>query len=152
MSIISIMNHILLIFCIFSNLVLGERIIKLSDFKEENSYLPVKRGQTFTIEIEGNPSRGRIWKVDEPEKLAINNLLFPVNLDKDQSAVFYSSKGDQSNFSNGFYHFQFRASNHSNGHEKINFVFVDTNEEKSKQKVIKKSINIHVVDPPKRDL
>ena len=128
----------------------SERVIKLSDFKEENSYLPVKRGQTFTIEIEGNPSRGRIWKLDEPEKLTINSLLSPVNIDKNHSAVFYSSKGDQSNYSNGFYHFQFKATNESTGHEKISFAFLDTNE--SKQKVIKKSINIHVVDPPKRDL
>lgn len=131
----------------------NERIIKLSDFKDENSYLPVKRGQTFTIEIEGNPSRGRIWKLEEPEKLNINALLFPTNLDKNNSAVFYSSKSDQSNYSNGFYHFQFKATNNSTGHEKINFAFYDTNVEISKQKAIKKSINIHVVDPPKkRDL
>ena len=129
-----------------------ERVIKLSDFKEENSYLPVRRGQTFTIEIEGNPSRGRIWKIDEPEKLTINSLITPTNIDKNNTAIFYSSKGDESNYSNGFYHFQFKASNSTTGHEKINFAFYDTNEEKSKQKAIKKSINIHVVEPPKRDL
>jgi predicted secreted protein len=132
--------------------VTSDRVIKLSDFKDDNSYLPVKRGQTFTIEIEGNPTRGRIWKIDEPEKLKFNSLLTPINIDKDNSAIFYSSKGDQSNYSNGFYHFQFQATNASTGHEKINFAFYDTNEEKSKQKVVKKSINIHVVDPPKRDL
>jgi predicted secreted protein len=146
-------NYILILIIIsFIFVCNNERIIKLSDFKEENSYLPVKRGQTFTIEIEGNPNRGRIWKVEDPEKLNINALLFPTNLDKNNSAVFYSSKSDQSNYSSGFYHFQFKATNSSTGHEKINFAFYDTNEGITKQKVIKKSINIHVVDPPKRDL
>ena len=145
-----ITNFFFLITVVFANSAISERVIKLSDFKEENSYLPVKRGQLFTIEIEGNPSRGRIWRVDEQDKLTINNLLVPINLDKDNTTIFYSSKGEQ--YSNGFYHFQFRATNTTTGSEKIVFAYYDTNQPKSNHKQIKKSINIHVVDPPKRDL
>ena len=143
-------TQVLFLAYVLTNSALSERVIKLSDFKEENSYLPVKRGQTFIIEIEGNPTRGRIWRLEEPEKLTISNLLRPINLDKENSTIFYSSKGDQSNFSNGFYHFHFQAADSMTGHEKIQFLYFDTNEPKSKP--IKKSINIHVVDPLKRDL
>jgi hypothetical protein len=126
------------------------RVIKLSDFKDDNSYLPVRKGSVFTVEVEGNPKRGRIWKVDEPEKLTINNIISPVNLDEARSGVFYSNKGEDSSvFSNGFYHFKFQATNTSTGHETISFAFHDEN---GLQKVIKKSINIHVVEGPKRDL
>ena len=123
----------------------SEKLIKLIDLLDSDSYIPVKRGQIFIIEIEGNPSEGKVWTVDDPKRLISSNLINPLNLDDNNSSPFYNSEV-QSDFANGFYHFKFKSSKRNFGHEQITFVY------KNKDRIIKKTINIHIINQPRMDL
>ena len=121
----------------------NRRIIKLSDFLEQASYLPVKNGEEFIIEVEGNPSTGYKWYLDNAEIVAKNKVLFPFNLDSQASGLFYNSHKDSS-INNGIYHFHFSAK--KPGNEKLVFAYYKQPKER-----VDKIIEIHVKDI-KKDL
>ena len=124
-----------------------EKLIKLSDILDDDTYVPIRKGEIFIIEIEGNPSEGKIWKVDNPQRLLIDNLLKPLNLNEDNTCTFYQSKAE-SGFANGFYHFKFETSDKNIGHEQITFTFEDT----INNKIIQKTIRLHIINYAKKDL
>lgn len=123
----------------------SEKLIKLVDLLDDETYIPIRQGQIFIIEIEGNPTEGKVWMVDEPKLLLSRNLIHPLNLDENNSCTFYSSHTD-SDFSNGFYHFKFKASKRNMGYEEIKFVYKDT------KKRIQKTVHLHIISQPKTDL
>lgn len=137
--------QVLLIFSLFQICFLYEKIIKLIDLLDDDNYIPIRNGQIFIIEIEGNPSEGKTWQLDNPSRFASNRLIKPVNLEKDNSAVFYQSH-TSSDFSNGFYHFKFKASKRNTGHEEITFVYKD------KTRSISKTVNVHIISQVRIDL
>jgi predicted secreted protein len=123
----------------------SERIIKLTDLLDDDNYIPIKQGQIFTIEVEGNPSEGKVWSVEDSKRLISANIVKPLNLNKDNTVTFYQSHTENS-FSNGFYHFKFKASKRSTGHEEITFVY------KENDKIIQKTVNLLIISQPKIDL
>ena len=122
-----------------------EKLIRLVDLLEDNTYIPIRLGQVFIIEIEGNPSEGKVWILNEPSLLISRNLIRPLNIDEKNSTKFYFSK-TESDFSNGFYHFKFKASKKNNGYEEITFIY------KFNDKIIQKTIHVHIISQPKTDL
>jgi len=139
-------NKFFLFFFFFSFLFAKpEKLIKLIDLLDDDTYIPIRQGQIFIIEIEGNPSEGKVWTVYEPKLLISRNLIKPLNLDNSNSTTFYHSKTD-SDFSNGFYHFKFKSSKKNTGYEEITFIY------KFNQKTIQKTIHIHIVSQPKTEL
>ena len=103
------------------------RVIKLVDFVENGSYLPVRNGEDFIIEVEGNPSTGYKWYLDNAEVVAKNKVLFPLNLDNKGSGQFYNSHKDNT-ILNGIYHFQFSAK--KQGNEKLFFSYYKQSDKK----------------------
>lgn len=128
-----------------------ERIIKLKDLDLENkeTYIPVKSGQFFTIELEGNPSTGYGWFVEDPEKLEREGLLKAKNLDKNNSGEYYRKEEEIFSTENepirlgggGIYHFKFLAE--KNGHEEITFIYKRPWDNTDQ---VKKTLNIKVVN------
>jgi len=154
LSLIFILNA----FINLSNCHEEDRIIRLRELNlnDEETYIPVKSGQKFTIELEGNPTTGYSWFLEMPEKLQETNLLKPINL-KENNAGEYYSIGNQNNKEEeiqrvgggGIFHFKF-LSGENNGHEKLTFVYKRPWNEEGK---IQKSINVKVVNlNDKKDL
>jgi len=133
----------LFIFIFFS--VKSEKLFRLVDLLDKDSYIPIRQGEVFIIEVEGNPSQNRVWSVEDPKTLISRDLIFPLNLDEHDSCTFYISE-TKSNFANGIYHFRFITSKRNLGHEEITFVFKTVNQR------IQKTINIHIINQPKIDL
>jgi len=129
-----------------------ERIIRLKELNlsDEETYIPVKSGQNFTIELEGNPTTGYSWFLATPEKLQDSNLLKPTNLKENHSGDYFqlgtSNKNNESEIkrvgAGGIFHFKFLAGE-NNGHEKLTFVYKRPWAEEGK---IEKSINVKVVN------
>jgi len=135
-----------------------DRIIRLKELNlsDEETYIPVKSGQKFTIELEGNITTGYSWFLETPEKLQESNLLKPLNLKENYSADYYtlgSNKNEQEEIkrlgSGGIFHFKFLAGE-NNGHEKLVFVYKRPWSDEDK---IQKSPHIKVVNlKDKKDL
>jgi predicted secreted protein len=94
------------------------RIVKLADFVENSSYLPIRKNDQFILEVEGNPTTGYKWYLENAELVAKNKILFPLNLDNNGSGVFFNSSKEK-NLINGIYHFHFLAK--QQGNEKLVF-------------------------------
>lgn len=125
------------------------RIINIKDFQGEGSYLPLKSGQKFIIELEGNPTTGYSWFLEDIEKLN-KELINPLNLNEKNSADYYSNTNqkDESEMrvvgGGGIYHFKFQAHHTNNGSEVLNFVY---KRPWTKENEVRKSINVKVVNP-----
>ncbi len=119
------------------------RIVKLADFEENRSYLPIRKNDKFILEVEGNPTTGYKWYLENAEIVAKNKILFPNNLDSNGSGVFFNSNKEK-NLINGIYHFQFIAK--EQGNEKLVFSYYKDPKER-----IKKVVEVHVKDV-KKDL
>ncbi len=136
---------------IISNCHEEDRIIRLKELNlsDQETYIPLKSGQKFTIELEGNPTTGYSWFLHTPEKLQESNLLKPLNL-KDNNTGDYYSLGNKNNKqeeiervgTGGIFHFKFIAGK-KNGHEKLSFIYKRPWSEEDR---IKKSINVKVVN------
>ena len=104
------------------------RIININDFNGEGVYLPVKSGQKFIIEVEGNPTTGYIWFLDDVEKIN-KELIFPLNLNEKNSVDPYNYKTDDESEihkirgSGGLYHFKFQAHDTNSGSEVLKFIY-----------------------------
>ena len=85
----------LFIFIFFS--VKSEKLFRLVDLLDKDSYIPIRQGEVFIIEVEGNPSQNRVWSVEDPKTLISRDLIFPLNLDEHDSCTFYISE-TKSNF------------------------------------------------------
>ena len=131
------------------------RIIRIKELNldSKETYIPVKSGHTFTIELEGNPTTGYSWFLETPEKIEKEGLLIPKNLDKNNSGEYYRSTENNKDTNNteikrlgsgGIYHFKFLAGE-KNGHEEITFIYKRSWEE-SNTNQIKKTINVKVVN------
>jgi predicted secreted protein len=126
------------------------RIVNLKDFTGENSYLPVVCGQTFIIEVNGNPTTGYSWTLEVDSKNQGEKLLTPLNLNERNSGEYFShnknyTKGEEPRVGvGGIYHFKFHAHENKSGYEELNFVHKRSwNEEgASKHKVIVKVVNL----------
>jgi predicted secreted protein len=135
------------------------RIIRLKELNldSKETYVPVKSGHNFTIELEGNPTTGYSWFLETPEKLEKEGLLIPKNLNDKNSGEYYrrnevdKNKNEVNKLgSGGIYHFKFLAGE-KNGHEEITFIYKrpwKTDAEASN--LIKKSINVKVVNIDKQ--
>lgn len=128
------------------------RIININDFKGEGTYLPVKSGQKFIIELEGNPTTGYGWFLEDTEKLN-KQLLTPLNLDDKNSAEFYRRHSDNQTETEtqrvgvgGLYHFKFQASQTQSGDQVLTFVYKRS---WTAENEVRQSINIKVVNPDK---
>lgn len=129
-----------------------DRVIRLKELNlsDEETYIPVKSGNNFTIELEGNPTTGYSWFLGAPEKLQELNLLKPTNLKENNAGEYYqlgtSSKNNEEEIrrvgAGGIFHFKFLAGE-NNGHEKLTFVYKRPWTEEGK---IQKSINVKVVN------
>lgn len=129
-----------------------DRIIRLKELNlsDEETYIPVKSGQNFTIELEGNPTTGYSWFLATPEKLQESNLLKPTNLKENNSGDYYqmgSANKDNENEirrvgAGGIFHFKFLAGENS-GHEKLTFIYKRPWTDEGQ---IQKSINVKVVN------
>jgi predicted secreted protein len=129
------------------------RIINIKDFQGEGSYLPLKSGQKFIIELEGNPTTGYSWFLEDVEKLN-KELINPLNLNERNSADYYSKTQQNENNPSesemkvlgggGIYHFKFQAHHTNNGSEVLNFVY---KRPWTQENEVRKSINVKVVNP-----
>ena len=135
----------------------GLRTIKIEDLDHDLHYIPLRNGEKFIIEIEGSPSTGFIWTLDDLNlKHSLANtlpLIQAINLDKNRSAVFYRKphKEDKDHLksSEGIYQFKFKVNDENRtGHETISFNLknIDTHEG-----ITEKKVNISVSNP-KTDL
>ena len=140
---------------IFQNIVLikseEDRIIRMKELNldSKETYIPVKSGQKFTIEIEGNPSTGYSWFLETPEKIERSGLLKATNLNKHNSGDYYRSSELNKNEtevlrvgSGGLFHFKFLAGEKS-GHEEITFIYKRPWDEEDQ---IKKTIIVKVIN------
>ena len=129
-----------------------DRIIRLKELNlsEEQTYIPVKSGQNFTIELEGNPTTGYSWFLATPEKLQELKLLKPTNLNENHSGEYYQM-GSQNKHNEdeirrvgvgGIFHFKFLAGENS-GHEKLSFIYKRPWTDEGQ---IQKSISVKVVN------
>lgn len=128
------------------------RIIKFKELNlnEEETYIPVKSGHKFTIELEGNITTGYLWFLDKSEKLAESGLIKPTNLKENSNTVEYYQIGNNKINSQeirklgagGIFHFSFLAGEKS-GHEKLTFIY---KRPWSEQEKIEKSINVKIVN------
>lgn len=116
----------------------NSRIVKLSDFVENSSYLPIRKNDEFILEVEGNPSTGYKWYLENAELVAKNRILFPLNLDNNGSGIFFNSNKEK-NLINGIYHFHFLAK--EQGNEKLVFSYYKDSKER-----IRKVVEVHVKD------
>lgn len=126
------------------------RVININEFQTEGSYLPVRGGQKFIIELDGNPTTGYSWFLENVEKLN-NQLLIPLNLNDKNSADFYKKTpgpGEENEARKlgvgGIYHFKFHANEVNSGDEVLHFVY---KRPWSTENEVRKTINIKVVNP-----
>ena len=108
----------------------------------------MKSGQKFIIEMEGNPTTGFSWFLEDVEKLN-KELIIPLNLNEKNSAEFYRKTPDEENGtkilgSGGIYHFKFQTHQTNSGDEVLRFVY---KRPWTKENEIRKSIYIKVVNP-----
>ena len=140
-----------ILICLCINLYFANdfRVININEFQSEGSYLPLKSGQKFIIELEGNPTTGYAWFLENTEKLN-KELLTPLNLNEKNSADFYKKspspgEGEAKVLgAGGIYHFKFEAHSVNSGDEVLNFVYKRPWTSESE---VRKSINIKVVNP-----
>jgi predicted secreted protein len=123
------------------------RIININDFQGEGSYLPLKTGQKFIIELEGNPTTGYYWFLDETEKIN-KELITPLNLNEKNSAEYYSiNSQDDSEMKRvgggGIFHFKFQVHDVNSGSDVLNFVYKRPWTNKLE---VRKKINLKVVN------
>ena len=132
-----------------------EKIIRIKHLQlTDQAYIPIKSGQRFTIELEGNITTGFSWFLDLPERLKETNIVIPTNLKENNTGDYYGNIPREDKIKlkvgeNGIYHFKFLAGNDS-GEEKITFVYKRpwTNDGK-----LQKSINVKIVNlNEKKDL
>ena len=152
MKIFSLLNPILLFLqVIFIRSNEDEfRIVKLNDFSGENSYLPVKCGQKFIIEIAGNPTTGYVWTLEGSSENDLEKLVTPLNLNEKNSAEYYSNNKQSSDNEimrvgvGGIYHFKFQAHETKSGHAELTFIYKRpwSDEGASKRKVVIKVVNL----------
>lgn len=129
-----------------------DRIIRLKELNlsDEETYIPVKSGQNFTIELEGNPTTGYSWFLATPEKLQESKLLKPTNLKENNAGDYYQMGSQHKNNEQeirrvgvgGIFHFKFLGGENS-GHEKLSFVYKRPWTDEGQ---IQKSINVKVVN------
>lgn len=127
------------------------RILNLNDIKDLDSYIPIKLGQKFIIEIEGNPTTGYMWSLENHDNLKNSNLVTPLNLDEHHSAEYYGKNYDKKTVQDekvrlsgtgGIYHFKFQANSEKIGEETLNFVYKRSWENDGQSR---KSINLKIV-------
>jgi hypothetical protein len=131
-------KFLVIIFFIFnSQLIISERILKMKDIAK-SSYVPVKLGETFTIEIESDDQEiNHTWILENGVELAKKNIVYPFNLKKDSSVDFYHNIGKERREVGRIYHFKFESK--KSGDVELMFV------KKIKDKVVeKKPINIKI--------
>ena len=123
------------------------RIIKLAEFTDNNSYLPIKAGLGFIIEIEGNPNFGYEWYLDNSEEVIHNHILNPYNLLENNSTQFYFSPKRSLFEVNGIYRFGFITNKEKKGGQKLKFVYRKNEANNRLVKEISKTIYIEVISP-----
>jgi len=149
----SLLFQIIFIYMSFSKIKSNDeefRIVKLKDFTGENSYLPVKCGQKFTIEIEGNPTTGFQWSLESKSESVKDKLLTPLNLNEKNQGEFYSynKKSEDTELkrlgAGGIYHFKFQSDEKKSGYEELTFIHKRpwTDEGSIKQKITVKVVNL----------
>lgn len=123
----------------------GYRVVRLRDLLEK-SYLPVKFGEKFLIEIEERMINHFKWKLHpnhrnskHPEEL---KLITPINLDSTNIGETFTRE------EKGVFHFKFEAGSVS-GHEEVKFQKLDYSHGKVKSE---KKITISVSSAEKEDL
>ncbi len=126
----------------------GFRKINIKDL-EEDSYLPLTLGQKFIIELDGNPTTGYSWTLEDPQYLN-SSLLKTIDLKENNGGEYYKKHTDEdSEFKRvgggGYYHFKFQVGE-IEGFHKLNFVYKRawTDEDK-----IKKTVSLKFVKPNK---
>jgi predicted secreted protein len=134
----------------------GFRKINIKELEGEASYLPIKGGEKFIIEIEGNPTTGYNWYLDKKEELDQNSLITPLYLKENNLGEFYKNPSEQKQQNEemrlgagGLFHFKFQASQKNSGSEVLNFVYKRSWESEGQ---ITKSINVKVVQQNNSDL
>ena len=122
-----------------------DRVVKLKDLDSEMAYLPVKLGEKFIIEIEGTPSSGFLWTVEDlgyRHSLEALELIECMNLDENHAGEYYNYPKGHTNKESGVYHFHFRVNNKGHtGSETINFIL---RKPETKVGAIEKHLYIHV--------
>jgi predicted secreted protein len=137
------MKKVLIIISLIIFALCNEEFRKFSLAKiEENSYLPMKVGQKIIIEVEGNPTTGYVWMVNNRESIKTNGIISALNLNENGTAEFFNAPSEVVGAS-GLYQFKFEALG-KQGYEAVEFVHKRPWEDVAN--AIKK-VNIHVVNP-----
>lgn len=124
------------------------RIINLGNITTENAYIPVISGQKFILELEGNPTTGYSWFLENHEALMASKLITPENLTENNSGEFYRKPKDSTENEvrrvgvGGIFHFKFSTNADLEGQEDITLVYKRPWEQDIS---IKKTISLKVV-------
>lgn len=136
--------------CISSNEDI--RVVNINEFEGEGSYLPIKSGQTFIIEMEGNPSTGSTWILENADSLN-KGLLTPLNLREKNTGEYFSTntneEGQRVMGRPGIYRFKFQANNVNSGSDILHFVYKRLWEAEVGKR---KSINVKIVNSQEKEL
>ena len=126
------------------------RKINIKDFEGDQSYLPLKAGQKFIIELEGNPTTGYMWYLEETEKIN-KELLTTLNLKENNTGEYYKRQPQENDPEivrfgiEGIFHFKFQASETNFGEEVLRFVYKRswTNEGEVRKRINLKIVRLH---------
>lgn len=118
------------------------KTIKLNTTDPDPYKLTVQKGDCLTLEMEGNPTTGYTWFLEDADSVKKNKIISDTNLDDRDTVEFLSQKTskDLTVGRGGIYQFRFNAS--QVGNETLDFVYmrsfsgsVDT----------RKTVNVNVV-------
>lgn len=91
---------------------------------KELQVITVKKGEEFTIQLEGNPTTGYGWFLFDDEKLKENNLIESINLSKNGGGNFVAKENkEELDGVGGTFSFDFIALNSSEEPQKLYFYY-----------------------------
>ncbi len=124
------------------------KIISIHDKGQDGSYNVVKPGQKFIIEIDGNPTTGYVWFLEQPEKLN-RDIVAPMNLKDNNSADYYQHPNEEMMAGvGGIYRFKFQAGFDHFGSADLNFIYKRSWESDIDRKRV---VHIHISGPEHDD-
>ena len=130
-------------FLLISWLFVGDctKVIKISDFDIDNTYLTLNFNEIFTVEAESYDSSKK-WYLKE----FVESHLKPLNLQNDKSVIYYTKR--EKAYTHYLYHFIFQINN-IKAHSQLIFVYKDN---KTPSSVITKTLNLNILNQIKADL
>jgi predicted secreted protein len=145
-------NFVLIyIICFIFSLVLSNEHVPTFniDLFNEESYLPLKNNQKFIVELEGNPTTGFQWYLEND--FSETKIVVPLNLKENKTGDYFSQPQDGTTVklgAGGLYHFKFQTHESGKGSDKLRFVYKRHWDDEGQ---IRKSISIVVINSSKTE-